>query len=77
MRFLFWPLIFPYLNIFPPRFRVLCDPERVNALCERVEPFEFPQGSTLSPPEGRVEWVEGLCLFLLLCPPFFSPLSAF
>jgi len=33
----------------------------------RAEPFEFPQGSTLSPPEGRIEWVEGLCVLLFLC----------
>jgi hypothetical protein len=36
----------------------------------RVEPFEFPQGSTLSPPEGRVEWVEGES------PPEADPLTA-
>jgi hypothetical protein len=52
-----------YPNPFNPTTRIRYTVGRVvvpsGALLSGVEPFESPQGSTLSPPEGRVEWVEG------------------
>jgi hypothetical protein len=52
-----------YPNPFNPTTRIRYTVGRVvvpsGALLSGVEPVESPQGSTLSPPEGRVERVEG------------------